>query len=474
MVFSSVSFLFFFLPALMLIYYIVPRQYREIRNLVLLGFSVFFYIYGGLRFLPVVAASIALNYICGLLVTKNHTSLLRHFFCAAAVVLGLGLLAWFKYSAFLAVNLRTLLPGLPVPDVVLPLGISFFTFHGLSYVIDVYRGSAKVQTNPFKLALYILLFPQLVAGPIIRYSTIYREVDHRQENLTEFTEGAVRFLFGLAKKMLIANALGGIADDVFSRSPETLSMTLSWLGIVSYTAQIYFDFSAYSDMAIGLGKMFGFHFPENFNYPYIARSVTEFWRRWHISLTTWFRDYVYIPLGGNRCQRWKHIGNIAIVWLLTGLWHGAAWTFVAWGLWFFLLLLGEKFIWGKMLEKCPSVVAHIYTMLTVMLSWVFFRSDSLSYAVCYIGAMFGLGMRVVADGQTLYYLLEYWPEFAAAIIAAMPVKKVLQGALEKRSSRLAARLLLTWGPKTTALILLALSYLKLVTGSFNPFIYFRF
>jgi D-alanyl-lipoteichoic acid acyltransferase DltB (MBOAT superfamily) len=472
MVFSSIGFLFFFLPSLLVIYYIIPRRFRELRNFVLLGFSLFFYAYGGPRFLVLMLVSIIINYVCGLFVSREHPEKTRRFFLIAAVVLGLGLLGWFKYSRFFAETINALGTSLPVPDVTLPIGISFFTFHGLSYIIDVYRGTAKPMKNPLKIALYISLFPQLVAGPIVRYSTVSDHLGIRDENLTDFAEGAIRFVFGLAKKMLLANTLGLIADQTFG-STGSLSVSLAWLGALTYTGQIYFDFSAYSDMALGLGRMFGFHFLENFDYPYIAKSVTEFWRRWHISLTSWFRDYVYIPLGGNRCAKWKNVRNIVIVWLLTGFWHGAAWNFIFWGLWFCVLLLGEKFIWGNALEKTPSAFRHIYTMLIVVLSWVLFRADSLPQAVSHIGAMFGAGGAALSDGQTIYLLKEYWPELIVSVIAVMPVKNAVQSLLKKRETGF-GRLLLVWGPRLLGLVLLAFSYLKLVIGSFNPFIYFRF
>lgn len=452
----------------------IPKRYRDARNILLLVFSLFFYSYGGPKFLILITISIIANYICGLFVSQGHTKMVRRFFCVAAIAFGLGLLGWFKYSAFFAETLKHIYTGLPVPEVTLPIGISFYTFQGLSYVIDVYRGDAPVQKNPLKVALYISLFPQLVAGPIVRYVTISAEVDNRRENLTDFTDGAMRFVFGLSKKMLLANTLGAVSDKIFSNSPGNISVSLAWLGIFAYTAQIYFDFSAYSDMALGLGKMFGFHFLENFNYPYISKSITEFWRRWHISLSSWFRDYVYIPLGGNRCTSLKHIANIIVVWLLTGLWHGAAWNFVAWGLWFCLLLLGEKYIWGKLLAKTPSIIAHAYTLLMVMLSWVLFRSESFIYAVEYIGAMFGIYGRTFSDGQTVYYLLQYWPELILAVIASMPVKNALLKQKEKYSGKPMINVLYLWGPRLIALGLLVLSYMKLVTGSFNPFIYFRF
>ena len=473
MVFSSIGFLFFFLPALFVIYYIVPRRFREIRNFVLLGFSLFFYAYGGPRFLALMLASISINYICGLFVSKSHKEQTRRFFLAAAVVLGLGLLGWFKYSGFLAETINALGTSLPIPHVTLPIGISFYTFQGLSYVIDVYRGESEPMKNPLRIALFISLFPQLVAGPIVRYSTIAGQIGMRDENLNEFSEGAMRFVFGLAKKMLLANTLGLIADKTFGPAAGPLSVSLAWIGALAYTGQIYFDFSAYSDMALGLGRMFGFHFLENFNYPYIAKSVTEFWQRWHISLTSWFRDYVYIPLGGNRCAKWKNIRNIAVIWLLTGFWHGAAWNFIFWGLWFCVLLLGEKFVWGKLLGKLPRPVRHIYTMLLVILSWVLFRADSLSAAVSYIGVMFGAAGAALSDGQTNYILKEYWPELVFAVIAALPVKITLQSLLKKHEAGF-GRLLLVWGPRLLGLVLLAFSYLKLVIGSFNPFIYFRF
>ena len=473
MVFSSIGFLFFFLPSLLAVYYIVPRRYREARNFVLLGFSLFFYAYGGPSFLILMLVSIAINYVCGLFVAEGHPAALRRFFLIAAVVLGLGLLGWFKYSKFFAETLNSLGTGLPVPEVTLPIGISFFTFHGLSYIVDVYRGTAKPMKNPLRIALYISLFPQLVAGPIVRYATVSDKLGSRNENITDFSEGAMRFVFGLAKKMLLANTLGIVADAAFGTSSGSMTAGLAWLGALTYTGQIYFDFSAYSDMALGLGRMFGFHFLENFNYPYIAKSVTEFWQRWHISLTSWFRDYVYIPLGGNRCSKLRNIRNIVIVWFLTGFWHGAAWNFILWGLWYCLLLLGEKFLWGRGLNKAPAAARHLYTLLIVVLGWVLFRSDSLTQCLQYLGAMFGAGAQTVGGGQTLYLLKEYWPELLVSVIAAMPVKDILSRRLDKSQRRVSKPLLL-WGPRLLALALLAFSYLKLVVGSFNPFIYFRF
>lgn len=472
MVFSSLEFLLGFLPCLLVIYFIIPAKVRWLRNLVLLAFSLFFYQWGADQLVLLMVASILVNYLGGLMAGRRDHPVLAKFGVWFAAVLGLGLLGWFKYAGFLAQTVCDLGFAIPVPHITLPIGISFFTFQGLSYVIDVYRGDAPTQKNPLDVALYVALFPQLVAGPIVRYTTVMEDITHRRETLDEFAAGVTRFCFGLAKKMVIANAMGQIADGVFNQTAANLDPGLAWVGALAYTFQIYFDFSAYSDMAIGLGRMFGFHFLENFNYPYISQSVTEFWRRWHISLSTWFRDYVYIPLGGNRCVKWKHVRNITVVWLLTGLWHGAAWTFILWGVWFCLLLLGEKFLWGGVLNKTPALVRHGYTMLAVVISWVLFRSVDLPQAWAYLGAMFGQTTGLAQDGQAAYYLLEYWPEWLLAIVASLPVKGWLQEKLKQGGNL--GQTILIWAPKGLAVGLLGLSYLKLVTSSFNPFIYFQF
>lgn len=471
MVFSSISFLFVFLPLLLAVYFLLPARLREGRNLVLLLFSLFFYGYGGPRFLLLMLLSIAVNYAGGLLAAPGQRR--RRLWTGLVTAVNLGLLGWFKYAGFLGANLNRIWTGLPVPEVALPIGISFFTFQGLSYVLDVYRGEAVAERNPLRVALYISLFPQLVAGPIVRYTTVADEIRNRRETLDAFTDGAVRFLFGLGKKMLLANQLGLLADQVYATRPEFLTTALAWLGAAAYTGQIYFDFSGYSDMAIGLGRMFGFHFLENFNYPYLSQSVTEFWRRWHISLSTWFRDYLYIPLGGNRCAHWKHIRNILVVWALTGLWHGAAWNFLCWGLYFGLLLLGEKYGWGRILERAPAALRHLYAMVLIVVSWVLFRAETLDYAVRFLQAMAGFAQGGLTDGRTTYYLLEFRWELLLAIPAAMPVKSWLQNWLESKSGA-AAQALLAWGPKLIALGTFGLSFLRLVSSSFNPFIYFRF
>lgn len=474
MVFSSISFLAYFLPSLLVTYYIVPARWRSLRNLVLFAFSVVFYAWGGLRYLALLSISVIINYIGGLFAGDQFSAGIRKTATVAAVIANLALLGWFKYAGFFAQAVNDLGLFIPVPEIVLPIGISFFTFQGLSYVLDVSRGNAKTQKNPLNVALYVILFPQLVAGPIVRYTTVADEIVSRNENLDDFTNGAVRFMLGLGKKMLLANSVAEIADAVFAYNPNQLSVALAWLGAVAYTFQIYFDFSANSDMAIGLGRMFGFHFLENFNYPYISTSVTEFWRRWHISLSSFFRDYVYIPLGGNRCSSWKHIRNLAIVWLLTGLWHGAAWTFVFWGIWFGLLLLGEKYLWASLIAKAPKCISYLYTMLAVILSWVLFRSITISGAFSYIGAMFNMGNHSLWCKDAIFYLHQYGFYLVLCCVGALPLKNMTLAFLQKHEDSKLCCLTLDWMPKVFALFVLLLSYMKLATGSFNPFIYFQF
>lgn len=469
MVFSSYTFLFLFFTALLAFYFLIPARYREARNLLLLLFSLLFYGCGGPKYLLLMLVSIGINYFGGLLVApgKPHCKLWK----VLTVAANLGLLGWFKYANFFCRTLSSFGIRIVLPEIVLPIGISFFTFQGMSYVLDVSKGDALPEKNPLRIALYISLFPQLVAGPIVRYTTISQEISDRKETLDTFVEGAVRFIFGLAKKLIIANGVGQVADAVYAASPDSLTVSLAWLGSFCYTLQIYFDFSAYSDMAIGLGRMFGFHFLENFNYPYISRSVTEFWRRWHISLSSWFRDYIYIPLGGNRCGKRRQMLHLLIVWALTGLWHGAAWNFVLWGLYYAILLICERFVWGKLMEKA-GFFRHVYALFFVNLGWVLFRAESLQQVKHMTFAMFG--RAPLTDGQTVYYLLEYASVLVLAVIACLPWKNWLRSFLEQRSDRPFCRLLLLWWPRCAALALLAICYIKLLSSSFNPFIYFRF
>ena len=462
MVFSSFTFLFFFLPVLLVAYYLIPSRLRQGRNSVLLIFSLIFYAFGGVALLSVMCLSICINYVGGILAAPEKGKRKTVLFLTVAA--NLLLLGWFKYAGFLAETVNALGTALPVPQVTLPIGISFYTFQGISYVVDVYRGDVARQKNPLKLALYLALFPQLIAGPIVRYRDVAAEIDGRTESIEDFSDGMVRFSFGLAKKMLLANTFGEIAGAVFS-GPLSLSTPSAWVGALAYTLQIYFDFSGYSDMAIGLGRTFGFHFMENFNYPYISRSVKEFWTRWHISLSSWFRDYIYIPLGGSRTARWKYVRNLLLVWMLTGLWHGAAWNFILWGGWYGLLLLGERFLWGRYQEKAPAFLRWAVTMFMVILGWMLFRAGTLGEAVSTVGVLLGVG-AAPEQGQAVYLLLEYWPEWLCGLAACLPIKNWLREHI--------GTVLQSWAPKVAALGLVALSYMTLVTSSFNPFLYYRF
>ena len=484
MVFSTIIFLFRFLPITLALYYLAPAK---LKNTVLFLCSLVFYCWGEVRFFPVMVALILINYVCGLAIEHfDAKPALRKAFLLIALVGSLGMLFYFKYANFVLRSANALL-GTVFAEIqgigTLPLGISFYTFQTLSYSIDVYRRDVKAERNIIDFGAYVVMFPQLIAGPIVKYRDVSNQLHiykHRY-SLKQIEDGMTLFTFGLAKKVLLADAIGALWTDIIgvADSPSTTfvglanaSTPLVWLGILAYSLQLYFDFSGYSMMGIGMGKMLGFDFPTNFNYPYISASITEFWRRWHMTLSGWFREYVYIPLGGNRCSRARNILNLFLVWALTGLWHGANWTFIAWGLWFFVLLIGEKFLWGKALSRLPSLLQHVYAMLLVILSWVLFRADDIGAALCYMAAMFGRA-PALCDSRAVYYALEFWPELLLCCIAALPVKNLLETALEKRNSKLSCGILIV-GPKLASLALLALSYCRLVTGSFNPFIYFRF
>ena len=477
MIFSSISFLLFFLPMLLFFYFIVPKKFRELRNIVLLLFSFVFYSYGGPKFILLMVLSILINYMGGILVGRKVSRRIKKIYIIFFIMLNILVLIYFKYTGFFLEIINSLSFNISIPNIVLPIGISFYTFQGISYIIDVYRKEAKVQRNILRLALYISLFPQLVAGPIVRYTTIENEISKRNENIKGFSSGLIRFMFGFSKKMIIANIMGEIVDEIFLMDINNMSFLTSWIGAIAYTAQIYFDFSAYSDMAIGLGKMFGFHFLENFNYPYISKSVTEFWRRWHISLSTWFRDYVYIPLGGNRDGKLKYIRNIIIVWFLTGMWHGASWNFILWGIWFCIFLLCEKFLWGNFLSKSNNFIKHIYTMFVVIISWVLFRCETLTQVIDYISVMFGFNYNQLISNDSIYYLIQYKFEFFIAFIFSMPIYNIFKEVF-LRNRRIRKnnffKFLYIWIPPIFSFVLFIFSYMKLVTGSFNPFIYFRF
>ncbi len=431
MVFSSTLFLFFFLPLTLLFYFIVGSRGR---NIVLLCASLFFYAWGETVYLLVMLFSIVSNYIFGLLINRSQQrgeSGKRAFVIALAT--NIGLLAFFKYANFAVENLNHILhllqlPPVAVQNVHLPIGISFFTFQALSYIIDVYRHETTVQTNFLHFALYKSLFPQLIAGPIVRYKDVARELAHRTVNLDDFAAGVQRFIIGLGKKVLIANVMGRAADYIFSLPPDRLPASLAWLGAIAYTLQIYYDFSGYSDMAIGLGRIFGFHFLENFNYPYIAGSIREFWRRWHISLSSWFRDYLYIPMGGNKDGAFRTGLNLLTVFFLCGLWHGANWTFILWGIYHGCFLVLERTPWGRRaIASAPRVLRHLYVLLVVIVGWVFFRSETFSYAMQYLGAMVNFSTPPLFNSQLFIAInAEFYVTLVLAIIGSAPVLTLLR------------------------------------------------
>lgn len=469
MVFSSISFIFAFLPSILFFYFIISKRPIS-KNLTLLIFSFLFYSWGGLGLLPIILYSIITNYWFGRKV-KNQNS--KKFWLTVAIISNIGVLFFFKYIGFFIENLKLILPSIPSVNITLPIGISFYTFQGLSYVIDVYRQDVKCEDNIANVALYIVLFPQLVAGPIVRYSTIASEIQHRSTSLQEISSGFQRLLFGLGKKVLIANQVGQLADSVFKQQELYLSTGLVWLGILAYSAQIYFDFSGYSDMAIGLGRIFGFHFLENFEYPYISKSITEFWRRWHISLSSWFRDYLYIPLGGNRLGRKVQIRNLMIVWMLTGLWHGASWNFVIWGIYYGVLLLVEKFLIGAKLARFPSYVRHFYALFFIMCGWLIFRATDISQIIIFFKAMMGFAKDGFWNNQATYLLLQYRWDFMVAFLFSLPIYPALKQFI-KQSSLKNASLFWEWGNAIVALLIGALSVMRLLASDFNPFIYFQF
>lgn len=463
MVFSSITFLFYFLPVVLLLYYIMPKKYK---NAIILIASLLFYFFGEPVYIILMIFSIIITYIFGLLIDKYRYAENSKIFLILFLIITLGLLIYFKYIDFLIKNINLLLTKkINLMNVVLPIGISFYLFQMISYIVDVYKGTVKVQKNILKLATYVALFPQLIAGPIVRYSTIESELSDRKHSIEKFALGVRRFIIGLGKKVLIANSLGEL-QNLFLASNE-MSVLFYWLYAISSMLQIYFDFSGYSDMAIGLGKMLGFEFLENFNYPYIATSITDFWRRWHISLSMWFRDYVYIPLGGNRVSKLKWIRNIMIVWMLTGLWHGAAWNFVLWGFFFGVLLILEKVVLEKYLKKLPKFISRIYTLLIVMISFVIFNGENISQILKNLGGLIGIGNIPLVSKESLYYLKNYFILLCISIIGATPIIKnfVMQDKLNK---------IRNIAEPVFLLIILVISTSYIVDGSFNPFLYFRF
>ncbi|MCD7957529.1 MAG: MBOAT family protein [Lachnospiraceae bacterium] len=473
MVFSSLLFLFRFLPAILLCYYIVPRG---LRNLVLFLFSLIFYAWGEPVYILLMAVSIGISYTGGILVDgMKRTG--RQKAARNALILSLAaslsLLAFFKYADF-AIGTVNGLTGadLSLLGLALPIGISFYTFQTMSYTIDVYRGEAGVQKNLISYGTYVAMFPQLIAGPIVQYKTVDAQLRGRKETPEEFALGVHRFLIGLGKKVLLANNAGELWDTISAMTVSEVPALTAWLGLLAYTLQIYFDFSAYSDMAIGLGHMFGFQFRENFNYPYLSKSITEFWRRWHISLSTWFREYVYIPLGGNRVKTGRHILNLLIVWFLTGFWHGASWNFVAWGLYYGVLLVIEKYVTGKYVEKLPCVLRHIYCMLLVMLGWNLFMFGDLSQSLEYFRALFGCFGAGLLNSQTIYLLLNNAVLLLLLFLGSTEWPKKLGDAFCGRFADRNVVLVAARGILYTVIFLLSVAWL--VDASYNPFLYFRF
>lgn len=462
MVFSSLSFLFYFLPTILFLYYILPKKFRYGRNFVLLIGSLFFYFVGEPKAIVVMLLSIFINYIGGIAVNIGGEKQ-RKISLTIVVILNLTILFYYKYLMFIVGNLSKIFDfSVETKSIYMPIGISFFTFQGMSYVFDVYMKNAEVKKNPLDIALYISLFPQLIAGPIVRYKTVADEIDGRVETLDLFSTGVIRFIVGLSKKVLLANKFGIIADEIFKLNGNyNLSVPLSWFGVLMFALQIYYDFSGYSDMAIGLGKMFGFNFLENFDYPYISKSITEFWRRWHMSLGTWFRDYIYIPLGGNRVSVPRHIFNMFIVWFLTGFWHGASWNYIIWGLYFFVFLVIEKYVFGNKFEKVPKIFRHLYAVIVILVGWVIFKEENSFLLLKYLKAMFSVGLKPTIGGVT-YYLKEYCIEIFLGIIFSANILK----AFEKGKKTIPAI--------SIYFILLILSIVSLFSSSYNPFIYFRF
>ena len=458
MLFSSIPFLYYFLPAVLLVYFAVPKAAK---NAVLLVSSLLFYGWGEPKYVLLMLVTIVAFYICGLGIGNAKGSGARKAWLTVAVIIGIALLTVFKYADFFIQSFAAVTGlSLPLLKLALPIGISFYTFQCMSYAVDVYRGQTQAQKNIISFGAYVALFPQLIAGPIVRYVDVARELESRTTTWEDVMAGTRRFLIGLGKKILLANQLG-LLTETFRASTEK-SVLFHWLYAVAFMLHIYFDFSGYSDMAIGLGRIFGFHFIENFNYPYLSVSVTEFWRRWHMSLGSWFRDYVYIPLGGNRVSKARWVFNILVVWMLTGLWHGASWNFVLWGLLFALVLLAEK--WLPALQKLPAVFRHLYVLLIVMGSFVLFNAESLTQAASDLAGLFG-GLPVVSQ-EALYCLRSYSLVLAVSVVGATPLPKRLAAAIPERVTAVLEHLALT------ALLLVCTAYL--VDGSFNPFLYFRF
>ena len=467
MLFSTISFIYYFLAAVLLLYFIVPFKCK---NLVLLVASLLFYFYGEPVYTLLMLATIVSSYIHGLLIDKFRGSVWSKVFLWTSILTSIGALGFFKYSDFFIRNVNSLFhTEYSLLGLALPIGISFYTFQTLSYTIDVYRGEAKVQKSLVRLATYVALFPQLIAGPIVRYTTVEKELSCRTHSFENFAYGVTRFVIGLSKKVLIADTLGTLAGTVHGM--DELTVAAAWIYAIAVTLQLYFDFSGYSDMAIGLGRIFGFHFLENFNYPFISGSIAEFWRRWHMSLGTWFRDYVYIPLGGNRVSKGRWLFNTLVVWFLTGFWHGADWTFMIWGLYFAAFLMLEKFAFHDFFTKIPRVFSHIYVVFAILISFVIFSANGLPGMVSDIGALFGAGGLALWSSQTAYYLGSYAFVLVVAMVGATPLVKNTVLAIRKtKAGSIACDVL----EPVFVIGMLMIVTAYFVDGSFSPFLYFRF
>lgn len=469
MVFSTLPFVYFFFPVCLILYFAMPNI--RAKNAVLLIMSLIFYAWGEPVWVLLMILTALVNYACGRGIGAAVSEGQRKFWFVLSVAASLGSLAFFKYTGFLIENLN-LIPGVDIPawELSLPIGISFYTFQSLSYTIDVYRGNTAVQKSYADFLLYVCLFPQLIAGPIVRYVDVAAEINVRKTSLQDFTKGITRFLTGLGKKLLLANYCGGLIEKYM----EGGSVVGSWVGLIMFAFQIYFDFSGYSDMAIGLGRMFGFHFKENFNYPYCCDSITDFWRRWHISLSSFFRDYVYIPLGGNRCSKAKNIRNILIVWGLTGLWHGASWNFILWGLYFGVLLLLEKFVFRKLIEKLPGFFRHAGALFFVLIGWALFYFEDISALGAFLGQLFG-NAAAFCTPDVLKLLMNNCLLIAACILVSTPVGRMLHTVnVRMRRKRGAAMHFAALGTLTYDSVLLAVCTAVMVSSTYNPFLYFRF
>jgi len=477
-VFSSPIFLFCFLPVALLLYYVAPAT---LKNIVLLIISLLFYAWGEAGYVSVMLVSIGLNYVSGLLIFKyQENKFISTLYLLLSLILNIGILVYFKYYNFILDNIDSLFTDVKIShnqqeSIHLPLGISFFTFQAISYIVDVYRKEVPAQKNILSLGLYISLFPQLIAGPIVRYHDIAAQIKDRLHSIDVFSSGVTRFIYGLSKKILIANPLGSLADSVFSLSSDELTFSIAWIGVFAYALQIYFDFSGYSDMAIGLGRMFGFRFLENFNYPYISRSLREFWKRWHISLSTWFRDYVYIALGGNRVPTWRVYINLFIVFMLTGIWHGASWNFLLWGLFHGFFITCEHAGFNKILERLWKPIQHCYLISVILFSWVLFRSEDIDYAINYMGAMLDIDNMSLTRFQIERLINnETIIVFLVGGILSMPLYRLIHQKLFEFQRKNNGVFLVSAFQVFVPVILMVLSIVKVSSSTYNPFIYFRF